>query len=371
MPYPYPDTITGPELVTEYAPIIKGKTILATGVSPNSLGATYVESVAAGQPKLIILTGRSLDKVNQTAELITKAHPEVQTKVLELDLTSFASVRKAAEEVNSWDDVPVIDVLMNNAGVMAVPYELCVDGFEKHLTANHLGHFLFTNLILDKVLAAKDGRVVNISSGAHYISGIRHTDLNYDEGKTYEKWAAYAQSKTANILFSRELAKRLGDRGLLSFSVNPGAIITTNLAGHLDFTPGKDGDEAFFHRSANSDALFFSAGRVSRMGAAPYGWAPPEPISAERGVATHVFASFDPYLKGMSSFNSLLFFFSFSLPVRLLEETNNSHYSARNGAYLEQRARMADYYVDVVSPAAISDIEAEKLWTLSAKAVGL
>lgn len=180
MPYPYPDTITGPELVAEYGPIIKGKTILTTGVSPNSLGATYVESIAAGQPKLIILTGRSLDKVNQTAELITKAHPEVQTKVLELDLTSFASVRKAAAEVNSWDDVPVIDVLVNNAGIMAVPYELCVDGFEKHLTANHLSHFLFTNLILNKVLAAKDGRVVNISSGAHYISGIRHADLNYD-----------------------------------------------------------------------------------------------------------------------------------------------------------------------------------------------
>lgn len=181
--------------------------------------------------------------------------------------------------------------------------------------------------------------------------------------------------------------------------MNPGAVATTNLAGHLDFTPGKDGDEAckldhclllvVCHRTANSEAFFFSAGRVSRMGAAPYGWAPPELISAERGVATHVFASFDPILKGMSSHSSLLFspsslFGSFvpprlglprnpllQLPARLCEETNNSHYSAHNGAYLEQRARMADYYVDVVSPAAISDIEAGKLWTLSAKAVGL
>lgn len=180
MPYPFPDTITGPELVAEYAPIIKGKTILCTGVSPNSIGAKYVETIAGGQPELIILVGRSLDKVSQTAELITKAHQEVKTKVLGLDLTSFASVRKAAEEVNSWDDVPVIDVLVNNAGIMAVPYEKCVDGFEKHLTINYLSHFLFTNLILDKVLAAKDGRVINISSGAHYISGIRHADINYE-----------------------------------------------------------------------------------------------------------------------------------------------------------------------------------------------
>ncbi|EHK42930.1 hypothetical protein TRIATDRAFT_224995 [Trichoderma atroviride IMI 206040] len=324
MPYPYPDTITGPELVAEYASIIKGKTILTTGVSPNTLGATYVESVAAGQPKLIILAGRSLDKVKQTAELVAKAHPEVKTKVLELDLTLFASVRKAAEEVNSWGDVPVIDVLVNNAGIMAVPYEICVDGFEKQFTANHLGHFLFTNLILDKILAAKDGRVVNISSGAHYISGIRHADINFDQGKTYEKWAAYAQSKTAGILFSRELAKRLGDRGLLSFSANPGAIGTTHLAAHLDFSPGKDAEETF-----------------SRMGGAPYGWQIPELISPERGVSSHVFASFDPVLK------------------------------AHNGAYIEQRARIADYYVDCVSPAAISDIEAGKLWPLSAKAVGL
>ncbi|PNP40230.1 hypothetical protein TGAMA5MH_07885 [Trichoderma gamsii] len=326
MPYPYPDTITGPELVAEYASIIKGKTILTTGVTPNTLGATYVESIAAGQPKLIILAGRSLDKVKQTAELIAKAQPEVKTKVLELDLTSFDSVRKAAKEVNSWDDVPVIDVLVNNAGIMAVPYEICVDGFEKQFTANHLGHFLLTNLLLDKVLAAKDGRVVNISSGAHYISGIRHADINFDEGKTYEKWTAYAQSKTANILFSRELAKRLGDRGLLSFSANPGAIGTTSLAAHLDFSPGKDGEETW---------------RISRMGGAPYGWQIPELISAERGVSSHVFASFDPVLK------------------------------AHNGAYIEQRARIADYYVDCVSPAAISDIESEKLWTLSAKAVGL
>lgn len=122
------------------------------------------------------------------------------------------------------------------------------------------------------------------------------------------------------------------------------------------------------------------------MGGAPYGWQIPELISADRGVSSHVFASFDPVLKGMSSLSSLLFLSSGSsvpllldlprkpfvpLPAALLVVANNSHYSAHNGAYIEQRARIADYYVDCVSPAAISDIESEKLWTLSAKAVGL
>lgn len=122
------------------------------------------------------------------------------------------------------------------------------------------------------------------------------------------------------------------------------------------------------------------------MGGAPYGWQTPELISPERGISTHVFASFDPVLKGMPSLSNLPLLpyslvpllldqprnpFFFQLPAGLLVVTNDSHHSAHNGAYLEQRARLADYYVDVVSPAAISDIEAEKLWTLSAKAVGL
>lgn len=180
MPFPYKKDITGGELVAEYAPIIKGKTILTTGVSPNSLGARYVETLAAAQPKLLILAGRDLAKVNQTAEAIKKAHPDVQTKVLQLDLSSFASARKAAAEVNSWDDVPAIDVLMNNAGIMAVEYKICEDGYESQLTCNHLSHFLFTNLILDKVLASELKRIVNVSSGGHWFSGIRYADLNYD-----------------------------------------------------------------------------------------------------------------------------------------------------------------------------------------------
>ncbi|KAL7822757.1 NAD(P)-binding protein [Trichoderma gracile] len=319
MPFPYKNEISGTELVAEYGPIIKGKTILTTGVSPNSLGAHYVETIAAGQPKLLILAGRDLAKVKQTAESISKAHPNVQTRVLQLDLGSFVAVRRAAAEVNSWDDVPVIDVLMNNAGIMAVPYSICEDGYESQLTCNHLGHFLLTNLIFDKILASTDKRVVNVSSGGHWFSAIRHADINYDVsakhififfscvfetssyiadewltelviegGETYEKWNAYGQSKTANVLFSLGLANKFGDRGVLAYSLNPGAIATTNLAGHLDFAPGGDLD---------SMASFFAA-RISRLTASPFGWMEKELLSLDRGVATHIFASFDPVLKG-------------------------------------------------------------------------
>ncbi|KAL6882488.1 NAD(P)-binding protein [Trichoderma longibrachiatum] len=326
MPYPYKDEITGPELVAEYAPIIKGKTILTTGVSPNSLGAHYVETIAAGQPKLLILAGRDLAKVNQTAETVNKRYPDVQTRVLQLDLGSFAAVRRAAAEVNSWDDVPAIDVLMNNAGIMAVPYRICEDGYESQLTCNHLGHFLLTNLIFDKLLASADKRVVNVSSGGHWFSAIRYADINYDGGETYEKWNAYGQSKTANVLFSLGLANKFGDRGVLAYSLNPGAIATTNLAAHLDFAPGGDLD---------------SLARISRLTGSPFGWMEKELLSYDRGVATHIFASFDPVLKD------------------------------HNGKYLVEKARVADYYVDPVHPHAISDIEADKLWELSVKAVGL
>ncbi|KAL7947771.1 hypothetical protein V8C42DRAFT_342781 [Trichoderma barbatum] len=327
MPYPYSTEITGSELVTEYASIIKGKTILTTGVSPGGLGALYVEAIAAGQPKLLILAGRDLAKVNQTAEAINKAHPNVQTKALQLDLSSFAAVRKAAAEVNSWDDVPVIDVLMNNAGIMAVPYKLCEDGYESQLTCNHLGHFLFTNLVIDKILASETKRVVNVSSGGHWFGNIRYWDLNYDGGNTYEKWNAYGQSKTANMLFSIGLAKRFGDRGVLSFSLNPGAVPESKLASHLNFAPGGDLE---------------TLARLMKTSGSPHGFvAEREMLSPERGIATHVFASFDPILKD------------------------------HNGEYLVEKAHLADYYVDQVHPHAISEIEADKLWDLSVKAVGL
>lgn len=170
---------TGSELVQELAANIRGKVILTTGVSPGGLGAHFVETVAAANPSLLILAGRNPTKVQQTADALAKSHPGVKTRILQLDLGSLAAVRKAAAEVNSWDDVPAIDVLVNNAAIMAVDYALSPDGFESHFATNHLGHFLFTNLIMGKILAAKEPRVVSVSSDGHRMSAVRFYDLDF------------------------------------------------------------------------------------------------------------------------------------------------------------------------------------------------
>lgn len=169
---------TAEEVAEAYSSFIKGKVILTTGVSPKGLGAYFAESIAAHSPKLLILAGRSPEKTQETADAIAKAHPIVKTRVLELDLANLKQIWSAASEVLKWDDVPALDLLMNNAAVMACPYKKTVDGIEMQFGTGHVGHFLFTNLILKKILAAK-GRIVNVSSDGHRLSGIRWDDLGF------------------------------------------------------------------------------------------------------------------------------------------------------------------------------------------------
>ncbi|KAI8215461.1 Retinol dehydrogenase 13 [Colletotrichum sp. SAR 10_66] len=213
---------TASELVKFHAPRIAGKTILVTGPSPGSLGESFITQVAAGKPGTVILASRSVSKMQPVADALKTVHPEIIVKLLPMDLMSFSSVRKAAETVMSWADVPAIDLLVNNAGIMAVPYKLTEDGFESQFQTNHLSHFLFTNLIIKKILAAKAPRVVFVSSGVHRVGNIRWTDYNFNEGKNYQRWLAYGQSKTANALTALALARKLGGKGLLSFGMCPG-----------------------------------------------------------------------------------------------------------------------------------------------------
>jgi len=179
-------TSTAPQLVAALANEIRGKTILTTGVSPGGIGAAFVEAVAVAQPSTLILAGRNAAKVQATTDAITKANPGVKIRTLQLDLSSLDAVRAAAAEVSSWNDVPVIDVLVNNAGIMAVDFALTVDGFESQLASNHLGPFLFTNLIMDKISASKSPRIVNVSSDGHRLHPIRFADYNFDVSKSLE-----------------------------------------------------------------------------------------------------------------------------------------------------------------------------------------
>ena len=171
---------TGAEIAASNAQNITGKVILTTGVTPNGLGAFFNLTAAAQAPKLLVLANRNLKAAEETATAIAKAHPGVSTRLLHLDLNSLASVKKAAAEVTSWNDVPSIDVLVNNAGIMAPPYGKTEDGFEAQFGVNHLAHFLFTNLIIDKLLAQGGARVVIVSSEGYRHSAVRFGDYDFD-----------------------------------------------------------------------------------------------------------------------------------------------------------------------------------------------
>lgn len=179
---------------------IEGKVVLITGVSPGSLGAFFVSTVAKHSPKLIILASRDFSKLQAVVAAITAdpASPQVATRLLKLDLASQAQIRQAAKEVLAYAEN--IDVLVNSAGVMATPYGTTADGLEMQFGANHIGHFLFTNLIMPKLLTSPAPRVVSVTSDGHRLSPIRWDDYGFQGGKTYEKWRAYGQSKTANML---------------------------------------------------------------------------------------------------------------------------------------------------------------------------
>lgn len=185
MPLPYNTNTTADELVSDYAALIKDKVILTTGVSPGSLGGFFVQTLAKAQPAWLILAARNTEKLAQIAAEITASHPAVRIRTLQVDLGSLNSVRFAAGQVNSWDDIPTIDVLVNNAGIMAVDYQLSPDGLESQFATNHVGPYLFTNLIMKKIVAAKEPRIVNVSSDGHRLNPIRFDDYNFDVYATY------------------------------------------------------------------------------------------------------------------------------------------------------------------------------------------
>ena len=180
MTHAYSPTITASELANRLGSQIKGKVILTTGASPSTLGSSFVHSIATASPSLLILAGRNATKLEKVASKISEANPQVQIRVLELELSSLAAVRDSAAKINAWIDVPHIDVLMNNAGVMAIDFKLSPEGVESQFATNRLGHFLFANLLMDKILAASEPRIVNVSSDGHRLSPMRWGDYNFE-----------------------------------------------------------------------------------------------------------------------------------------------------------------------------------------------
>ena len=203
-------------------PDLTGRTIVITGAN-SGLGFEAATALA-GAGAQVVLACRDQAKGRAAEEQIRARHPRAATALLPLDLSSLADIRRgAAAALNSF---PRIDVLMNNAGVMALPYRQTADGFEMQFGTNHLGHFAFTGLLLDRLRATPGARVVTVSSGAHRLGTIRFDDPHWRNG--YRKWPAYGQSKLANLLFAYELQRRLAAAGAdtISVAAHPGYAAT-------------------------------------------------------------------------------------------------------------------------------------------------
>jgi NAD(P)-dependent dehydrogenase (short-subunit alcohol dehydrogenase family) len=199
-----------------------GRTAVITGAN-TGLGVETAAALAAHGAR-VVLAVRNLDKGKQAAAKITEATPGAEVELQELDLSSLDSVRTAAEQLRADHDH--IDLLINNAGVMYTPKSTTADGFELQFGTNHLGHFAFTGLLLDRLLPVPGTRIVTVSSMGHRIrAAIHFDDLQWE--RSYSRVGAYGQSKLANLLFTYELQRRLAPGGTtIAAAAHPGGSNT-------------------------------------------------------------------------------------------------------------------------------------------------
>ncbi len=290
---------------------LRGKVALVTGGS-SGLGQETARALAEKGAQ-VILTARDVPKGDAVAAEIRRSTGNAQVGVEELELASLASVRTFARRF--LDRHPALHVLVNNAGVMACPFTKTEDGFEMQFGTNHLGHFLMTCLLVPALRKGAPSRIVSVSSRGHHLSPVVFDDVHF-ERRPYQKWLSYGQAKTANVLFAVGLERRLAAHGVHANGLHPGAIVT-ELGRHLE--PA----DIEYLRSRNPMSSF---------------------KSIEAGAATSVFAASAPELEG------------------------------RGGLYLED-CRVAAVNdtpnaIDGVKSYAIDGENAERLWTLSEKAVG-
>jgi NAD(P)-dependent dehydrogenase (short-subunit alcohol dehydrogenase family) len=292
---------------------LSGQVAIVTGAS-GGLGAETAR-VLAGAGAAVTLTARDVPKAEAMAAEIRAETGNSNVDVMQLELHRPESVRHFAK---TWlASHSSLNLLINNAGVMACPLDRTVEGWEMQLATNHLGHFLLTGLLLPALRAGAPSRVVNVSSAGHRFGPVDFDDPHF-ERREYDKWASYGQAKTANVLHAVELDRRLRSRGVRAFAIHPGAIMT-ELGRHLT--------------RADMETL------SSR---APGGGLKFKPLRA--GAATQVYAATAPELEG------------------------------QGGLYLEDcrvsGLRRSDEDVRGYKPWAVDASAAERLWVLSEMTLG-
>ena len=292
---------------------LSGRVAVVTGAS-GGLGKETARALAERGAR-VTLTVRDLEKGEQAAREIRDATGNDAVDLVELELASPRSVRAAAKELLARH--PAINLLVNNAGIMACPLDRTAEGYELQFATNHLGHFLLTCLLVPSLRAGAPARVVNLTSAGHRFSPVVFDDVHF-ERRAYDKWESYGQAKTANILFSVELTKRLAADGITSNAVHPGGIMT-DLGRHLDEDDVKE--------------------LMSRAPKGGFKWK-----TVESGAATSTWAATSPELEGRGGL--------------YLEDCNVGIPKTSD----EQEGGYMEYAVD---PAA-----AERLWVVSEQMVG-
>jgi protochlorophyllide reductase len=218
-----------------------GRVAIVTGAN---VGLGYESALAlARKGAQLVLASRDETKAKAALDKLKQAVPAAQADFIKLDLASLASVRAFANEFKGRYDR--LDILMNNAGVMAIPRRETADGFEMQFGTNHLGHFALTGLLLERLLATPRSRVVNTTSSAHLFGRFNFDDPQLR--RNYNRWAAYGQSKFANVLFTFELQRRLTKAGAttISATAHPG-YAHTNLQGTSAAASGNPFEQSFY-----------------------------------------------------------------------------------------------------------------------------
>lgn len=241
-----------------------GRTAVVTGANG---GLGYETALAlAGAGAHVVMAARDQAKADRAAERIASEHPDASLELVPLDLGDLASVRSAAATIA--DTHPSVDLLVNNAGLMAMPEATTADGFEMQFGVNHLGHYALTALLLEPLLRAPRSRVVTVTSTAHHMGRAVDPDNPHLHGR-YKPWRAYGQAKLANFHFGLGLDQRLRAAGATSASLiaHPG-LSNTDLQARTVREGGGGASAGFFHMLAARTGMSPAQGALPQLRAA-------------------------------------------------------------------------------------------------------
>jgi NAD(P)-dependent dehydrogenase (short-subunit alcohol dehydrogenase family) len=249
---------------TKDIPDLHGRTAVVTGAN-GGLGLETARALA-GAGAHVVMAARDLEKAAAAEKSIREVHPSASLEIVPLDLGSLASVREAAERILASHDA--IDLLVNNAGLMAIPERRTEDGFEMQLGVNHLGHWALTAQLLPALLRASAARVVSVTSTAHHMGRALDPENPHLE-RSYGAWKAYGQSKLANFHFALGLQRRFEQAGVPAASLvaHPGLSDTDLQARSVAETEGGLW-QRFFHGLAGSTGMTAADGALPQLRAA-------------------------------------------------------------------------------------------------------